>query len=155
MNFIHTLSSALVAVATSLALALTPCSTAQNCGNGTDSCLTAHTLPGCSDSDCCSTVCAISPECCLVTWDAGCAATADSNCIGLCGATASGLCTTPHGNGACSDGTCCNAVCAVDPACCTISWDSTCVFEADFYCVAGPPVQCGRSQPQRRRCCPS
>ena len=143
MNFKHTLSSALVALATSLTLAFTPCSTAQNCGNGTDSCLTAHTLPGCSDSDCCSTVCAVSPDCCLVTWDAGCAATADSNCVGLCGATASGPCTTPHSNGACSDGTCCNSVCAVDPVCCTIGWDSTCVFMADFYCVAAPPVQCG------------
>ena len=143
MNSFKLLSRAMLAISASTAFAVAPCAIAQNCGNGTDSCLTAHTLPGCSDSDCCNTVCAISPECCIVTWDASCAATADSNCIGLCGATASGTCTTPHNNGACSDGTCCNAVCTADPFCCSSMWDSTCVFMADFYCVTAPPVECG------------
>lgn len=116
---------------------------AQNCGSTPDSCLVVHTAAGCSDSRCCSTVCALAPDCCSITWDTLCAQLADSSCAGLCGASASGSCNSVHANGGCSDATCCSAVCANDPPCCDTGWDTTCVYETEFYCASGPPVQCG------------
>ena len=62
------------------------------------------------------------------------------------------ICTT-CGNGAgnchavnetpgCVDADCCNAVCAVDPACCEVTWDQACVDQARASCLAPgkPPV---------------
>ena len=135
-----TILASLAAVA---ALLLAGSARAQTCGGTPDSCLVAHAAAGCSDSECCSTVCALIPECCSLTWDTSCAALADSNCAGLCGATASGSCTSTHSNGGCSDAACCSAVCAKDPPCCDVAWDTTCVFETEFYCASGPPVECG------------
>ncbi len=39
----------------------------------------------------------------------------------------------------CSDADCCNAVCAVDPACCATAWDSVCVKAANANCLATTP----------------
>ena len=80
-----TILASLAAVA---ALLLAGSARAQTCGGTPDSCLVAHAAAGCSDSECCSTVCALIPECCSITWDTSCAALADSNCAGLCGAAA-------------------------------------------------------------------
>lgn len=136
-------ATALRAAMAALALCAAPAAQAQQCGTTPDSCLEAHPLPGCSDPECCTAVCTLMPECCAIGWDASCAALADSHCAGLCGASASGSCATAHANPACSDAACCNAVCAVDPSCCANSWDATCVFQAEFYCTTGPPVECG------------
>jgi hypothetical protein len=49
-----------------------------SCTGSTDTCLNSHGTPGCSDSDCCSSVCA-DPSfayCCTTQWDAFCAAEA-------------------------------------------------------------------------------
>ena len=133
----------LVHLAVTAAALLTVAARAQSCGGSPDSCLTVHANPGCSDSECCSSVCALVPECCSVTWDESCRSLADSTCVGLCGVTASGSCTSAHANGGCSDPACCAAVCAQDPVCCDTVWDGTCVIETEFYCTSGPPVECG------------
>ncbi|NBQ15197.1 MAG: hypothetical protein EBU31_11490, partial [Proteobacteria bacterium] len=109
-----TILASLAAIAS---LLLAHPASAQNCGSTPDSCLVVHSAAGCSDSRCCSTVCALAPDCCSITWDTLCAQLADSSCAGLCGASASGSCRSAHANGGCSDATCCSAVCANDPPC--------------------------------------
>ena len=109
----------------------------------TESCLVAHTNPGCDSAACCTTVCAIDPSCCGGTgWDAGCVVFANSNCVGYPGAAASGSCFTPHKNPNCDSAACSTTVCALDPSCCSFSWDSTCVLLASLLC-AGNPRTCG------------
>jgi len=58
-----------------------------------------------------------------------------------------GSCCEPNGTPGCDDITCCNLVCAIDPFCCNIEWDSVCVIKAEVECVplCGPaPVPgCG------------
>lgn len=126
------------------ALALHAAAAAQVCGNAASgSCLQVHAPRGCSDANCCNTVCNLQPSCCTVTWDSGCVDLANSQCNWLCGATAALPCTQTHPNPSCSDANCCNTVCAIDPGCCTFSWDGTCVFMAELYCNLGPPVECG------------
>ncbi len=112
---------------------------AQVC-NSTSSCLSAHASGGCSDPDCCLTVCSLDPACCSGDWDASCVFTAETNCIGLCGATVNGSCFAVHPNPSCDDETCCLAVCAFDDFCCTASWDFTCSLQAGFACEGTPSV---------------
>ncbi len=100
------------------------------------SCLSAHPTPGCSDSVCCATVCSIEPSCCATAWDAVCVDAANLLCQ-LCGSGSSGSCFSPHGTPACNDATCCASVCAADPYCCQVSWDTTCVLGATTLCGGG------------------
>jgi len=100
------------------------------------SCLSAHPTPGCSDPTCCATVCSIEPTCCTAAWDSVCVDAANLLCQ-LCGSGSSGSCFTPHGTPACNDATCCAAVCAADPFCCQVTWDSTCVLGATTLCGGG------------------
>ncbi len=120
------------------------------CGSGGD-CLIAHALPGCDDIACCALVCDQLPNCCVVTWDANCAAAAiDTFCTpdAACGVPGTGSCTD-GGNGTpfCDDtcgaegpcAGCCDTVCAVDPYCCAIgfpagNWDVLCDGEALALC---------------------
>jgi hypothetical protein len=52
------------------------------CGNPKlADCFTASRVPGCSDSECCNTVCSIDPVCCATGWDADCVALANTNCL--------------------------------------------------------------------------
>ena len=116
----------------------------QVCGSASSgSCLEVHSTRGCSNLNCCNTVCNLQPSCCSVTWDSGCVDLANSQCNWLCGAASAGSCGTSHANPSCSNASCCNTVCAIDPSCCQFAWDATCVFEAELYCPQGPPVQCG------------
>ncbi len=39
----------------------------------------------------------------------------------------------------CSDETCCNNICGIDPFCCNVDWDGICVSEANSLC--GPPPE--------------
>lgn len=124
-----------------LALCATNPSAAQICSNG--SCIEVRTSPGCDSVSCCTLVCNIDPSCCgLGGWDAGCVLVANQNCVGYPGAAASGSCYTPHTNPNCDSATCCTAVCAFDPFCCSVSWDFTCTQFAGFACP-GTPGQCG------------
>ncbi len=58
-----------------------------------------------------------------------------------CGDAAAGSCSEVHATPYCSDGLCCEAVCAVEPNCCSIEWDQTCVDAAAVLCAGGgtPP----------------
>ncbi len=130
-----------ILVATALALAAAPHGLGQ-CGGGGD-CLIVHPQPGCTDADCCTTVCTTDPLCCSLGWDAECVGLADSLCVGLCGASASGDCLVPHATPACDRGECCATVCALDPYCCDFAWDFTCALLASLNCPPKGPGQCG------------
>ncbi|HMN95392.1 MAG TPA: hypothetical protein PKC43_04175 [Phycisphaerales bacterium] len=90
--------------------------------------------PGCSDCDCCRTVCLISANCCSVGWDAFCVALASNLCT-KCGDAGAGECCLFDATPACSDAACCEAVCAVDPACCLVTWDFGCAVQAASLCA--------------------
>ncbi len=113
--------------------------TGQIC-NSTSSCLSAHASGGCSDAECCITVCSLDPACCSGDWDASCVFTAEINCLGLCGATVNGSCFKAHANPSCDDEACCLAVCVFDDFCCTAVWDFTCSLQAGFVCEGTPSV---------------
>ncbi len=53
-----------------------------------------------------------------------------------CGDPAAGSCciVNPEGLGYCSDGSCCDAVCSLDPTCCEAAWDLLCVNLAFANC---------------------
>ena len=53
----------------------------------------------------------------------------DEGCLG-----ATGSCAEAHGGPGCDDPTCCSAVCAIDPLCCIIGWDTTCLGYAVDAC---------------------
>lgn len=58
----------------------TPCT--QVCGlPGAGNCFEENESPGCDDEACCETVCAVSPECCDIVWDALCAEDAAALCL--------------------------------------------------------------------------
>jgi hypothetical protein len=138
------LAAAILALLAVLATAAT--ARAQGCGNETaGDCLSAHAFPGCADATCCNRVCQFNPACCQVAWDAGCVDVANIECIGLCGAAINGDCRSEHATPGCNDRNCCAAVCAIDPGCCDITWDLSCVLQANNVCDAPPPVPCGSS----------
>ncbi len=95
--------------------------------------------PGCSDIECCETVCAADPSCCTIAWDEGCVLSAKLSCEAPstdCPASDHDCFTT--GGPGCTDVECCEAVCAAEPSCCTIAWDSGCVLSAEFSCESLP-----------------
>ena len=54
-----------------------------------------------------------------------------------CGAENTQSCGFPHALPYCNDVPCCTAVCAVDPFCCDVRWDASCVQKAFFLCNSG------------------
>lgn len=54
-----------------------------------------------------------------------------------CGDPDSGGCLTPHPERGCADPTCCELVCVIDPACCSIGWDEGCAVIARKTCTTG------------------
>ena len=118
------------------------------CGStSTGACNEIHDLPYCSDGDCCSKVCTTNPFCCNVTWDSSCVETAAAVCSS-CGNINAGPCCIAHGSPYCSDGTCCTAVCALDPYCCTTTWDMSCtqIAQVSAACISQNCV-CGGQAP--------
>jgi hypothetical protein len=112
----------------------------------------AHADPFCDEPYCCAAVCELDPLCCSSSWDALCVSGAVERCASQCGMETAGDCFVPRILPACSEGTCCAAVCAVDPVCCQSAWDDLCVEQAlklPAVCVkltcgdplAGPPCQ--------------
>lgn len=99
-----------------------PCETGHAEGSG-----------GCSDVECCNTVCTDDPFCCVDTWDDLCATSTLSACFYACGA-GSGDCLLPNGSPGCEDQTCCETVCARDSFCCEVNWDESCVDLATTDC---------------------
>jgi hypothetical protein len=47
---------------------------------------------------------------------------------------AANCCCQSANTAGCSDGSCQQTVCAIDPYCCSTKWDSTCASEANMYC---------------------
>jgi len=114
------------------------------CSGAAGSCFEGNGSAGCSDTACCESVCAAQPECCEVSWDANCAATAASNCDipenSACVAS-EGSCFEAGWSPGCDQTECCNLVCAQDDFCCdnTWEWDATCVSLAASQCE--PPEE--------------
>ena len=105
-------------------------------------CLTVHPTPGCNDAACCSSTCAVDPTCCSIAWDSDCVTNANAFCS-ICGASGLGSCFLIQTNPKCDDAECCNIVCQLDPFCCSLRWDNTCVFYATALCDPGRPADCG------------
>lgn len=64
-------------------------------------------------------------------------------CLDLCEdpcGQSDGSCGEAHGSGGCSDAECCNAVCELDPLCCSKGWDELCVATAIDLCGLEPPA---------------
>ncbi|MBL9149998.1 MAG: hypothetical protein JNM94_15015 [Phycisphaerae bacterium] len=113
-----------------------------SCGVAGNSCFSAGAAPGCSQANCCNYVCSLPgwEFCCEIVWDAACAKAADFYCQG-CGSPGAGNCNSVHEGFGCVDAVCCGSVCAVDPDCCTLSWDQTCVEWANIFCPGcGSPL---------------
>lgn len=62
----------------------------------------------------------------------------NDQCGSACGT--SGNCYAVHLMPGCSESACCNAVCAVQPDCCSDSWDQACVTQALSVCTPAVPV---------------
>ncbi len=104
---------------------------------GSGDCCVATGTPGCNDAACCNLVCAVDPFCCDVSWDSICAGEALTLCGDLCqttGCPGDGDCCVADGTPGCDNAECCSIVCAVDPFCCDVSWDSICAGEALSLC---------------------
>lgn len=83
-------------------------------------------------SPCAAEVCASDPFCCDSSWDSTCTDLADDLCGG-CDTCEHDVCETGDALvDGCSD--CVTDVCAADEFCCTVSWDGTCVGEAEEIC---------------------
>jgi hypothetical protein len=101
-------------------------------------CCRAHANNSCDDAACCAAVCASDSYCCEVEWDSVCAATARATCTGRneacpvppCGSPLLPSCCVPGLLPNCGKLACCNAICAVDPFCCQIQWDTACAQRA-------------------------
>ena len=117
------------------------------CFDAVNPCGEASTLPGCSDHECCTLVCAELPFCCVVAWNSQCVAAAGDIC-GQCGETGSGNCFAANFTPFCDDKCgavscigCCQLICGLDPVCCQdngVGWDGICAFEALQFCSCGP-----------------
>jgi hypothetical protein len=103
-------------------------------GQGGDCCV-ANGTPGCDDVQCCKDVCAQDSFCCTTAWDSICANEALAKCecvVPTC--PGEGNCFQANGTPGCEDLECCEAVCAQDPFCCDVAWDSICAAEAQEKC---------------------
>ncbi|MFQ5589900.1 MAG: thrombospondin type 3 repeat-containing protein [Phycisphaerae bacterium] len=87
--------------------------------------------PGCEEPACCQAVCRRDSYCCLTEWDDICADIAQAACGSyvVC-ETATGDCLAQQSTPGCQVQSCCNAVCSIDPACCTNAWDDLCAETA-------------------------
>lgn len=106
---------------------------------GGEDCCIPHAAPGCAETTCCALVCASDPYCCVEAWDAACVAAAQFACRcpppASCGAEQD--CCQPSRAPGCLDAACCTTICtALDPTCCTVAWDATCVEFATYLCAA-------------------
>ncbi len=113
------------------------------------SCFVPHETPGCDDLQCCQNVCAIDPKCCDEFWDTPCVELAAVSC-NECGDIYAGSCLSPNPTPACADAVCCNAVCAIDPYCCSDRWDSACASGAFGLSECSASDSCG--SPTARGC---
>lgn len=136
---------------------LAPAATALAQCPSAGSCFVAHGTPGCNETTCCELVCDTDPFCCDVSWDGICAGEAADACG--CGAPDAGSCFVPHNTPWCDEPECCDAVCAKDGFCCTITWDDICAGEANGLCsgcggiLTGDCFEVGISGCSDEACC--
>jgi hypothetical protein len=120
----------------------------ESCLDATSDCSIASNTPGCSDADCCTSVCSIDPACCVIGWDTTCVQTALDLCdlAPSCG-TSDNDCFLPGTGSGCSDELCCQQVCSFAPSCCQVEWDQFCASVAVSICDGAPvePSGCGIS----------
>ena len=109
------------------------------------SCLVTHENPNCSDSTCCTRVCAIDPACCETSWDTPCVDWAERFCF-ACGNPRAGSCCHQNSTPYCNDRVCCESVCAVDHFCCDTRWDTLCGQLATDACGQCERI-CGYTDP--------
>lgn len=130
-----------------------PCRSAGCGAPDTGDCCSKHETPFCDNVACCELVCELDKFCCENHWDGFCVEEAQKFCDICpleCGSPGSGDCCAEHETPTCSDTSCCNLVCKIDPFCCESEWDSQCVSEAQDFCnVCLPP--CGL--PEAGDCC--
>ncbi|HXH28798.1 MAG TPA: right-handed parallel beta-helix repeat-containing protein, partial [Candidatus Polarisedimenticolia bacterium] len=93
---------------------------------------------------CVASVCAVNPACCTTQWTSTCVGQVLSVCGSLQCPTSAGACAhlqcvtgSPLSN-ACDSPpvspSCVTTVCGADPACCSLTWDATCVEEVGTTC---------------------
>lgn len=135
------------------AVGIEACGCSYECGDTcAGDCCRAHDNGSCDDAECCALICASDPYCCDTLWDSVCASEARARCTGKtdacplppCGSDLLPSCCVPSDVPNCSNESCCEAVCALDPFCCTTAWDTTCVLAAagNAACDCQGPV-CG------------
>ncbi len=107
-------------------------------------CCSPHAGPSCDIAACADCVCLDldppEPLCCAAGgdgWDELCVALASSpaDCAAECQCgveptptpTPGGDCCTDHAGADCDEAPCSDCVCDIDPLCCSLSWDATCV----------------------------
>ena len=105
---------------------------AQQCP-GVGDCREVHVEPGCVMPDCCALVCKVNPLCCEFTWDEACVDLALELCDGI-NCPAIGVCDDSHPTPGCNQYPCCDFICTIDGWCCSVTWDATCVNEANRLC---------------------
>jgi hypothetical protein len=99
------------------------------CSEAISGCFAGHGGAGCTETDCCETICEIDSYCCEVQWDDLCAEEADAACNGtfpVC-STSEESCDLAHLDPGCAADGCCFQVCNEDPYCCLVEWDDACV----------------------------
>ncbi len=116
-------------------------------------CCEPHDGTGCDDPACTQCVCGIDSFCCNSLWDSICADEATNECGTSCpcggggGPPPSGCCTSSQSPN-CGDAACEQCVCGdtgLNPFCCQVAWDTTCVDTASQACAevcgcsGGPP----------------
>lgn len=115
------------------------CGTCGGCGPGNpNNCFSVspNGTSGCREAGCCDTVCAADGFCCDTAWDGICADEAVTMCGG-CGPGNPNSCfaESPGDTPGCNRFSCCAAVCAADPFCCTTQWDEICAGEGGSLCA--------------------
>lgn len=122
--------------------ALTLCDPNSACGTTDAGCFLPGPQSGCNNPACCAIVCDIDVFCCTVSWDHNCAVQAVVFCADLQACPAAGECTQSHQNPGCEDPSCCQAVCEVNPFCCEVTWDASCVADANQLCSGNNGCPC-------------
>lgn len=96
---------------------------------GVGDCCIDNNSPGCEEPAVESCVCALDDFCCNVQWDDTCAGIAADSCAACddSGGDTNEDCCTEQLTPGCTDPDIESCVCALDPFCCNVQWDPTCV----------------------------
>ncbi len=118
-----------------VALAASECVDTCECEEQSD-CCSPDPGPGCSEAACEECVCALDSFCCEASFDVVCTGLASGLCEDSCPCGVKPTCCQPHPEPGCMSPGCESCVCALDEACCTITWDDACVAQTQDACAA-------------------